>query len=81
MDTTASKPIKRKDSNTIEYQKVLKVIFEETSDVNVSLASDNPMEWKWGGLDLCCPPLRKTGFKEPALHNNLSAEMTDGSQC
>ena len=76
MGTTAPMATKFNNGNSIKYQKVLKVIFEETSDVNVSLASDNPMEWKWGGLDLCCPPLRKTGFKEPALHNNLSAEMT-----
>ena len=78
MGTTAALETKRNnnDSNTMEYRKVLKVIFEETSNVNnVSHASDNPMEWKWGGLDLCCTPLRRTGLNEPILHDNTSAEM------
>ena len=42
--------------NETQYQKVLKVIFEETSRDSFHLSSNNPMDWKWGNLDLCCPP-------------------------
>eukprot|EP00804_Cyclotella_cryptica_P011379 CCRYP_016066-RA/>CCRYP_016066-RA protein AED:0.09 eAED:0.09 QI:3427/1/1/1/0.5/0.33/3/218/726 len=52
------------------FQKVLKVIFEETSNRNFDLATNNPMDWKWGGIDMCCPPLAL------ANKNNNSKEQS-----
>jgi hypothetical protein len=50
-------------AQVIQYQKVLKVIFEETIIKSAFMTSDNPMDWKWGGLDLCCPPMQNNGDK------------------
>lgn len=52
---------KQDSVHQIKYEKVLKVIFEETSNKRTLMASDNPMDWKWGGLDLCCPPIQNKG--------------------
>jgi hypothetical protein len=54
-----------------QFQKVLKVIFEETTNQNFNLASNNPMDWKWGDIDMCCPP--------PAIKNNGSNKQANNS--
>ena len=44
-------------TRTMHFQKAVKVIFEVTSDkVELSTASDDPLEWTWRGNDFCCPP-------------------------
>ena len=52
--TVDSDPTRKYNDRNVSYQKVLKVIFEERA--NFHGVSDNPMDWKWGNLDLCCPP-------------------------
>lgn len=43
----------------IQLEKVLKVIFDETTDRGQHSSSgreDDGTKWTWGGIDLCCPP-------------------------
>lgn len=50
------------EDDTIEFEKVLKVIFDETTDRGQHSSSGQEDEdgtstkWTWGGIDLCCPP-------------------------
>lgn len=63
------------DAHQIKYSKVLKVIYEETANKNLHVMSDNPMEWKWGGLDLCCPPIQgKKDTSTMEMISNLNAQ-------
>jgi hypothetical protein len=72
MGATCSSVTKLESAHQIKFHKVLKVIFEVTENKNFHLASDNPMDWKWGGLDLCCPPLRSNGATSNDSANNAS---------
>ncbi|KAL7535267.1 hypothetical protein ACHAXR_006382, partial [Thalassiosira sp. AJA248-18] len=56
-----------------DFQKVVKVIFEETTDKRSELTTvnDDPLEWTWRGTDFCClPPVgsnsESLGFDEVA---------------
>jgi len=45
--------------HSTHFRKVAKVIFEERTNHNnldVTPSMDDPMEWTWGNIDLCCPP-------------------------
>jgi HECT-like Ubiquitin-conjugating enzyme (E2)-binding len=41
----------------LDFRKVLKVIYEVADDRNtMTLDGGDPMNWTWGGVDLCCLP-------------------------
>jgi hypothetical protein len=41
----------------LNFQKVLKVIYEVVDDRNTMMHDGgDPMNWTWGGVDLCCLP-------------------------
>ena len=65
--------------HTIHYQKVVKVIFEETADKSeLTAMNDDPLEWSWRGTDFCCPPPnRGTG---PTGSSNLEDNSSAGVQ-
>ena len=48
--------------NTLKFDRIAKVIYEEIHDLNGHLDINNknditdPMNFSWGGFDLCCPP-------------------------
>lgn len=70
-----SKKEMRGDSRGLEFQKILKVIFEEVSgDDERSAVTDNPLMWKWGGIDLCClPSTSQVGRQNSKLGNMTKA--------
>ena len=55
-----------RESEEICFRKVVKVIYEVTSDHGglthaANSNSDDPLEWSWGGTDFCClPPTGKS---------------------
>lgn len=52
----------RNDSNRLNFQRVAKIVFEETHDQFAernaldNCASEDLTQWMWGGVDLCCLP-------------------------
>ncbi|KAL7486805.1 hypothetical protein ACHAW6_012407 [Cyclotella cf. meneghiniana] len=71
MATVGCSDNKENKAHQTQFQKVLKVIFEETTNQNFDLATNNPMDWKWGIIDMCCPP--------PANKNNRSNKQANNS--
>ena len=59
-----------REDGTIEFNKVLKVIFDETTDRGQYSSSGRDDEdgtstkWTWGGIDLCCPPSMSNGLED-----------------
>jgi hypothetical protein len=68
--------IEESSSQRLHFQRVAKIVFEETHDKlanssNNKNASDDPTTWEWGGVDLCCTPLNnKVGDDGPSDENN-----------
>lgn len=61
--------------HTIQYHKVVKVIYEETSNKkDLTAAMNDPLEWTWGDTDFCCPPL-----KGDAESNDASLNLDENS--
>jgi len=63
--------------NAIRFEKVLKVIYDETADRGQHSSNQeddsNATKWTWGGIDLCCPP--------PSMGNeNLEESFTTEPQ-
>ncbi len=47
----------RSEDDSENLRRVVKVIFEEIDDIDeVPFQSSDPMNFSWGGFDLCCPP-------------------------
>jgi hypothetical protein len=70
MATASHADAKSDEGAKAQFHKVLKVIFEETSSLDMT--SDNPMDWQWGGIDLCCPPLQSKGIRLGVVDNDES---------
>eukprot|EP00571_Detonula_confervacea_P005402 CAMPEP_0172316420 /NCGR_PEP_ID=MMETSP1058-20130122/28121_1 /TAXON_ID=83371 /ORGANISM="Detonula confervacea, Strain CCMP 353" /LENGTH=403 /DNA_ID=CAMNT_0013030721 /DNA_START=156 /DNA_END=1367 /DNA_ORIENTATION=- len=68
------------DSHKIHYQKVVKVIFEETSDKNeLDSIDDDSFEWTWNGTDFCCLPPTESNAASSNLENSSATYQTKAS--
>ena len=74
-----------RSSYRLKFQRVSKIVFEETADPTANKAVDPSTthstndgsslattQWFWGGVDLCCPPPSAAGFNV----NNSTASST-----
>lgn len=46
------------DVDLLSFKRVVRVIYEVSADQDIGTVhdSDDPMNWTWGGVDLCCLP-------------------------
>ena len=44
------------ETDLLNFKRVVKVIYEITVDQETEHDADDPMNWTWGGVDLCCLP-------------------------
>ena len=75
MNTFTSPNENEQSVSETQYQKVLKVIFEETSRDGINLPSNNPMDWKWGNLDICCLPMPVKSDTHEVPKSSATMEM------
>jgi len=60
--------------NAVRFEKVLKVIYDETTDrgqhsSNQEEDDSNGTKWIWGGMDLCCPPPSSSSSSSSLMGN------------
>ncbi|KAL3935603.1 MAG: hypothetical protein SGBAC_008912 [Bacillariaceae sp.] len=81
-DTTIATEASSKEGDGLIFQKVAKVVYEEVVDEignnnnnNNNNTSEDPSQWVWGGVDLCCilPGVKESGN---ANHHNLDKVST-----
>lgn len=61
--------------DAIQFEKVLKVIFDKTTDrgqhsSSVQDDNDDVTKWTWGRIDLCCPPSSSSSMADEASSPN-----------
>jgi len=62
------------ESNTLQFHKVVKVIFEEVSDKVIDTTNSNDStEWTWRGVDFCCPPNGTSGDESTEMQTKASS--------
>lgn len=80
---------KGQNTNTLkQFSRVAKVIYEEIDNlsnhdlVNAESEDIDPMNFTWGGIDLCCPPSKnndsKTNEKINQFNRNSNVEIFNG---
>ncbi len=83
--TTTTTTTTKKQSKRLLFQKVAKIVFEVTTDPNITKQKiskhhgnsngETPTQWFWGGVDLCCPP--PDSSNNSSNNNNLGRNQPD----
>ena len=72
------------DSNlyAARFGKVLKVIFQEATDIKELIAvNHDQMQWTWGGIDLCClPPKHFVGSMSSSDENPIVIQQMNNEE-
>jgi hypothetical protein len=76
--------IRNTPSLQLNFEKVAKLIFEETvdrADLSMATNSDSTTQWIWGGVDLCCPPAASSSNRELPFpsSNPFNPSTNDGT--